>query len=80
MVQSRKKRKDKKKLLGNHQKSWIWGRHAVLEILDAGRWPMKKLFKVKLDLKKLFKTKLNGGLWYNVFAAVSANDQIFISV
>ena len=44
MVQSRKKRKDKKKLLGNHQKSWIWGRHAVLEILDAGRWPMKKLF------------------------------------
>ena len=44
MVQSRKKRKDKKKLLGNHQKSWIWGRHAVLEILEAGRWPMKKLF------------------------------------
>lgn len=44
MVQSRKKRKDKKKLLGNHQRSWIWGRHAVLEILDAGRWPMKKLY------------------------------------
>lgn len=43
MVQSRK-RKDKKKLLGNHQKSWIWGRHAVLEILEAGRWPMKKLY------------------------------------
>lgn len=44
MVQSRKKRKDKKKLLGNHQRSWIWGRHAVLEILEAGRWPMKKLY------------------------------------
>jgi 23S rRNA (guanosine2251-2'-O)-methyltransferase len=44
MVQSRKTRKDKKKLLGNHQRSWIWGRHAVLEILEAGRWPMKKLY------------------------------------
>lgn len=44
MVQARKKRKDKKKLLGNHQRSWIWGRHAVLEILDAGSWPMKKLY------------------------------------
>ena len=39
-----KKRKDGKKLLGNHQKSWIWGRHAVMEILEAGRWPMSELY------------------------------------
>ncbi|MFP6581333.1 MAG: 23S rRNA (guanosine(2251)-2'-O)-methyltransferase RlmB [Candidatus Hydrogenedentota bacterium] len=44
MVQSRKKRKDKKKLLGSHQRSWIWGRHAVCEILEAGRWPMSELY------------------------------------
>lgn len=44
MVQSRKKRKDKNKLLGSHQRSWIWGRHAVVEILEAGRWPMSELY------------------------------------
>lgn len=25
-------------MLGNHQKSWIWGRNLVLETLRAGRW------------------------------------------
>lgn len=25
-------------LLGNHQRCWIWGRHAVRETLRAGRW------------------------------------------
>lgn len=24
--------------MGNHQKCWIWGRHAVLESLRSGRW------------------------------------------
>lgn len=43
MVQSSKKRKDKKKLAASHNKSWIWGRHAVLEILEAGQWPIHKL-------------------------------------
>lgn len=43
MVQSNKKRKDKKKLAASHNKSWIWGRHAVLEILESGRWPMQQL-------------------------------------
>jgi len=44
MVQSKKKRKDTKGLLGNHQNSWIWGRRAVTEILEAGRWAMAELF------------------------------------
>jgi len=25
-------------MLGSHNRSWIWGRHAVLETLRAGRW------------------------------------------
>ncbi len=29
--------------LAGHQRSWIWGRHAVGEILDAARWPMLEL-------------------------------------
>jgi 23S rRNA (guanosine2251-2'-O)-methyltransferase len=44
MVQSKKKRKDNKGLLGNHQNSWIWGRRAVIEILEAGRWPIAELY------------------------------------
>lgn len=41
MVQSRRSRK---KLLGSHQKSWVWGKHAVLEILEAGRWQIIELY------------------------------------
>lgn len=32
------------KFLAGHQRSWIWGRHAVLEILEAARWPMAELY------------------------------------
>lgn len=35
--------KGKKKLLGSHQKCWIWGRNAVLETLAAGRWKILDL-------------------------------------
>lgn len=31
-------------LAANHQRSWLWGRHAVLETLKAGRWPIVELF------------------------------------
>ncbi len=36
MSPSRKSRRSP--LMGNHQRSWIWGRHAVLEALRAARW------------------------------------------
>ncbi len=29
--------------LGSHQKCWLWGRHAVMETLRAGRWPVLEL-------------------------------------
>jgi len=29
---------------GSHQRSWLWGHHAVLETLAAGRWPVIELF------------------------------------
>ncbi|MCA9061791.1 MAG: 23S rRNA (guanosine(2251)-2'-O)-methyltransferase RlmB [Planctomycetaceae bacterium] len=28
---------------GNHQRSWLWGRHAVEETLAGGRWPVLSL-------------------------------------
>jgi 23S rRNA (guanosine2251-2'-O)-methyltransferase len=36
--------KGKKKLLGSHQKCWIWGRNAVMETLQAGRWSIVDLY------------------------------------
>jgi len=26
------------KLIGNHQRCWLWGRHAVVETVQAGKW------------------------------------------
>jgi 23S rRNA (guanosine2251-2'-O)-methyltransferase len=40
---SRRKRRAKQPLLGSHQRSWIWGRHVVLETLKARRWPIYEL-------------------------------------
>ncbi len=40
---SRRKRRVKQPLLGNHQRCWLWGRHIVLETLNAGKWPILEL-------------------------------------
>ncbi|MFV0442671.1 MAG: 23S rRNA (guanosine(2251)-2'-O)-methyltransferase RlmB [Planctomycetaceae bacterium] len=33
-----RRRKSSRKLAAGPQRSWLWGRHAVLEMLAAGRW------------------------------------------
>ena len=38
MVGRKKKTQRSKGSLGNHQRGWLWGRHAVLETLRARRW------------------------------------------
>jgi 23S rRNA (guanosine2251-2'-O)-methyltransferase len=38
MVGRKKKTRRSKTSLGNHQRGWLWGKHAVLETLRAGRW------------------------------------------
>lgn len=35
--------KPKRRLLGSHQKCWLWGRHVVTETLRAGKWPPLEL-------------------------------------
>jgi 23S rRNA (guanosine2251-2'-O)-methyltransferase len=40
--------KGKKRLLGSHQKCWIWGRNAIVETLAAGRWEIKELYLSRL--------------------------------
>ena len=44
MVERYRRQKKQSKLLGNHQKCWLWGRHAVLETLRAARWPVLELY------------------------------------
>ena len=44
MVERYKRGKGKRKLLGNHQRCWIWGKNTVTETLRAGRWPIYELY------------------------------------
>lgn len=43
MVERSRRGKGKRKLLGNHQRCWLWGRNLVRETLLAGRWPIIEL-------------------------------------
>ncbi|WP_437188359.1 TrmH family RNA methyltransferase [Planctomicrobium sp. SH668] len=38
MVGKKKRKIRSGQLLGSHQKCWLWGRHAVMETLRAGKW------------------------------------------
>jgi 23S rRNA (guanosine2251-2'-O)-methyltransferase len=38
------RRRGGSKLLATHQRSWLWGRHLVLETLQAARWPIVELY------------------------------------
>jgi 23S rRNA (guanosine2251-2'-O)-methyltransferase len=43
MVERSRRGKKKRKLLGSHARSWLWGRNLVRETLLAGRWPILEL-------------------------------------
>jgi len=43
MVERSRRGKGKQKLLGNHQRCWLWGRNLVRETLAADRWPIVEL-------------------------------------
>lgn len=38
----------RQRFAGSHQRSWLWGRHAVTEVLRAGRWPVLELLLSRL--------------------------------
>ncbi len=49
MVGRRRKQRSQQ-LAGNHQRCWIWGRNAVLQTLESGRWkPLELLAAERLD-------------------------------
>ncbi len=41
---SKSKRKKQGRFLAGHQRSWLWGRHPVTEVIEAGRWPVMELY------------------------------------
>ncbi len=41
---SKSKRKKQGRFLAGHQRSWLWGRHPVTEVIEAGRWPLMELY------------------------------------
>jgi len=43
MNQRDSRQKTRPNLAASHQRSWLWGRHAVLETLAAGQWPIVEL-------------------------------------
>lgn len=46
------------KIAGNHQKCWLWGRHAVTETLRAGKWlPLQVLLSDELESQENQTTK-----------------------
>lgn len=44
MAGSRERGSRRRQLQASHQKNWLIGRHAVLETLTAGRWPVQELY------------------------------------
>ena len=44
LVGRRRKKRSNTPVLGNHQRCWLWGRHAVLETLRARRWKPLEIF------------------------------------
>ncbi|MFO0922627.1 MAG: RNA methyltransferase [Pirellulales bacterium] len=42
-----------KKFSGNHQRSWLWGFHAVTETLKSGRWPVLEIYVVQESLEHI---------------------------
>ncbi|MBW7865463.1 MAG: RNA methyltransferase [Candidatus Hydrogenedens sp.] len=34
----------KQRFAGGHQRGWLWGRHAVMEALEAAHWPVVELY------------------------------------
>ncbi|HBH51233.1 MAG TPA: hypothetical protein DDY91_05005 [Planctomycetaceae bacterium] len=41
---SARRKKPESRLLGNHQRSWLWGRNLVRETVAAGEWPILELW------------------------------------
>ncbi len=44
MIEPSPKPSKSRRFSGNHQRSWLWGHHAVCETLLAGKWPVLAIY------------------------------------
>lgn len=54
---------------GNHQRSWLWGHHAVLETLQSGLWPVLEIYATREAFDQsavLLTTKQRAGILVEV--------------
>ena len=54
-----RRRKSPRKLAASHQRSWLWGRHAVMEALTAARWLPKEV-RLSEDLEPEARSTVEG--------------------
>lgn len=45
-------RKKRPTFSGNHQRSWLWGYHAVCETITCGRWPVLQVLATQAALER----------------------------
>ena len=78
MVEPSRRKKKQSSFSGNHQRSWLWGHHAVCETLMSGKWPVLEIFATQEAFEQssnLLITKLNDGIPVEIVAA-SRLDQL----
>jgi 23S rRNA (guanosine2251-2'-O)-methyltransferase len=51
MTDSTGKKRERRTFSGSHQRSWLWGHHAVAETLRAGNWPVLQVFATREALE-----------------------------
>lgn len=69
MARIRETKSGANRFSGNHQKSWLWGRHVVEDTLRSGRWPVVDLLlteAVSRELVELLSQSTSRGVIHQV--------------
>lgn len=72
MVEPSRRKNKQSSFSGNHQRSWLWGHHAVCETLMSGKWPVLEVFATQEAFEQssnLLITKRNKGIPVEIVAA-----------
>lgn len=72
MASQSRKNTGSRSFSGNHQRSWLWGHHAVTETMRAGKWPIYEIFATREaseQLAELLQTQSPSTVPVNVVSA-----------
>lgn len=77
LVERPRRRRRKQKLLGSHQRCWIWGKHPVVEALTAGKWlPLAVHLSEALTEQELAANRALAGRW-NIETIIESPDELW---